>query len=306
MLWAILAGTAACTNAAYFIANKKFLKRLDPNLLASSGFLFTAFFLIALALINGIPVVGEGFMFAALATTFLNILGTTLTFRALSSTDISLAIPMLSFTPLFLVGTAFLLLGELPSAAGGLGIVIIVAGSYVLNTATGHKRLLDPFRAMLSCPGVMAMLGVAFIYSLSINYDKMVVLETDPMYGPGIVFFMLGCAFGIIALLARAGRLPRALVPPPPPEAGEMGAVTPVAALYLAGALTGIVITVEAVCINTAYLIQIVPYVISIKRMSIILVVLYGTIISHEKEILYRFIGAGLMVVGAVLILAFP
>jgi uncharacterized membrane protein len=60
------------------------------------------------------------------------------------------------------------------------------------------------------------------------------------------------------------------------------------------------------VTVNTAYLLQIVPYVIAIKRMSIILIVLYGTIIFREKEIVRRIAGAALMVFGAVLILSFP
>jgi len=53
-------------------------------------------------------------------------------------------------------------------------------------------------------------------------------------------------------------------------------------------------------------LLQIVPYVIAIKRMSIILVVLFGTLIFRENDIGRRLAGAGLMVVGALLILAFP
>jgi drug/metabolite transporter (DMT)-like permease len=305
MLWALLSLTGACTNAVYFIANKEFLKRLDANVLASCGFLATSVFLLVLALATGIPPAGPGFVTAAIATTILNIIATTLTFRALATTDISLAIPMLSFTPLFLVGTAFLLLGELPSVAGVLGILVIVAGSYFLNTAAEHTRITDPFRAMLTDRGVLAMLVVAFIYSLAINFDKMVVLETNAIFGPGIVFLLLGLSFGIIALVARRGILPAALRPPIPPLAGSG---CPGGMRYLAGAglLTGLLITVEAVSINTAYLVQIVPYVIAIKRMSIMLVVLYGTIVFGEKEILRRLAGAGLMVLGAILILAFP
>lgn len=305
MFWAILSGIAACTNAIYFIANKEFLKRLDANILASCGFLVTSFFLLLIALITGIPAVGPGFLPAALALTILNVLGTTLTFRAISSSDISLAIPMLSFTPLFLVGTAFLLLGELPSAAGALGIVIIVTGSYILNTAAEQTRITDPFRAVFTHRGVLSMLVVAFLYSVAVNFDKMVVLETNAFFGPGIVFLLLGISFGTIALFARRGLLPQTLRPPVPPI-GEPGTSPDMRYLLGAAVLTGLLITAEAVCINTAYRIQIVPYIIAIKRMSIILVVLYGTLIFKEKEILRRLAGAGLMVSGAILILAFP
>lgn len=308
MFWAILSGIGACTNAAYFIANKKFLEKLDPNLLAASGFFCTSVFLLTLAVFNGIPVIGPRFLLAAIITTLLNVIATTLTFRALSSSDISLAVPMLSFTPLFLVGTAALFLGEFPSFIGILGILTIVVGSYILNTAEGHTRITDPFRDMVAHPGVMAMLFVAFLYAVAINFDKIVVQDSDPVFGSGLVFIMLGTSFAVIWAVSHARVIPCS-IPPPQSNTTDCQFAEPFSSwkyLLMAGILTGFLITIEAVTINTAYLIQIVPYVISIKRMSIILVVAYGTIVFHEKEIIRRFAGAGMMVLGAVLILAFP
>jgi drug/metabolite transporter (DMT)-like permease len=308
MFWAFLAGIGACTNAAYFIVNKRFLEQLDPYPLAASGFLFTALFLLVLSFINGIPAIGPEFFFAVAATTFLNIIGTILTFRALSSSDISLSIPMLSFTPFFLMGTAALILGEYPSFVGIIGILIIVAGSYILNTQAEHERLFDPFRAMISHPGVVGMLVVAFLYAIAINFDKIVVLNSDVYFGSGFVVLLLGISFAAIALTERYGHLPSILQNPKPRMAVNRCGEPPASWRYLAGAgiLTGLLISLEAVAIYSAYLIQIVPYVIAIKRMSIIFIVLYGTIIFKEKEIVRRLSGAGLMVLGAVLILAFP
>ena len=56
---------------------------------------------------------------------------------------------MISFTPLFLVVTAFVLLHESPSLIGIAGIVTIVTGSYVLNLSSAHRGWADPFRAIL-------------------------------------------------------------------------------------------------------------------------------------------------------------
>ena len=61
----------------------------------------------------------------------------------------------------------------------------------------------------------------------------------------------------------------------------------------------------ESVSINIAYTLQIVPYVIAIKRLSIIFMVLYGTIVCHERGLAMRVQGAILMVGGAVIILLF-
>jgi uncharacterized membrane protein len=75
---------------------------------------------------------------------------------------------------------------------------------------------------------------------------------------------------------------------------------------YLALAvLIGAFVAIEAASINVAYTLQIVPYVIAIKRLSIIFVVLYGTLVFSEHEIGKRLMGAVLMVAGAIIIVLF-
>ena len=276
MLWAILTATGACADAAYYIINKKFVHRLRPSLLAAAGFLCTSFFLLAASLYGGIPPIGPYFFFAVAATSAINIVGTTLVFSALQSTDISLAIPMLSFTPLFLVWTSVLILHEIPSVMGITGIIIIVTGSYILNTAEEHTRLLDPFRAMIAHPGIFSMLVVSFLYAISINFDKMVVENSDPVFGSCLVFFILGSVFFTIFGVKKyyAGRKGAAhddLIP----RYGMNRSPGKVSVVVVAGISVGIFLALEAVVINQAYLIQIVPYVIAIKRMSIIITVLY-------------------------------
>jgi len=306
MFWALLSGIGACADAAYYIVNKKFLQSVEPDLLAGTGFLFTSAFLLAIALVRGIPVLGPDFFVAVGATCAINVLGTTLAFRALKSTDISLAVPMLSFTPLFLLLTAALMLHEIPSLIGIAGILIIVFGSYVLNTAAEHERLLDPFRAMVSHPGIFSMLFVSFLYAISIGFDKMVVLNSDTVFGSGVVFLILGSAFLSIFLVKRwtkmkkAGALAHNNAPAPcqlPNSSRD---------ILMVGIAIGALLTLEAIVINEAYLVQIVPYVSAIKRMSILITVLYGTMVIREEEIFRRLSGAGLMVAGAVLILLFP
>jgi uncharacterized membrane protein len=69
--------------------------------------------------------------------------------------------------------------------------------------------------------------------------------------------------------------------------------------------LIGIFAATESISINIAYTLQIAPYVIAIKRLSIIVMVLYGTILCAENELRARFLGSVLMVGGAVIILLF-
>jgi drug/metabolite transporter (DMT)-like permease len=307
MFWAVLSAIGAGADAAYYIVNKKFLQSLEPDLLAAAGFLCAGTCLLTLSLLRRFPVLGPDFLPAVIADCILNILGTTLAFRALRTTDLSLAVPMLAFTPLFLIGTAALILHEIPSPAGIIGIIIIAVGSFVLNAAEGHSSLMDPLRAMFRDAGVFSMLAVAFLYAIVINFDKMVVLNSDTLFGSALVFSLLGSSFFIIFLLKRYGNLTTV-----PIVTGAHSlpvndrAVGTWRDLATATIIVGIFLTLETVAINQAYLLQIVPYVSAIKRTSILITVVYGTLVFREKELLRRVSGAGLMVLGVVLILLFP
>jgi drug/metabolite transporter (DMT)-like permease len=306
MLWVILALTGAVTNAGYFIVTKKMLQSINPYVLAAGSFLTPALFLLFISVRSGIPVTGDRFLFAVAITAGLNIIATILVYRALATTDISLAIPMLSFTPVFLMGTSFLLLHELPTRIGALGILIIVSGSYVLNLSPGQKSIADPIRSIAQHPGVLYMLVVALIYAITVNFDKMVVMESDTVFGSAIVFVVIGSAFVIITLVSHVGicvplgfkKDPPAVIVPNQESPGKRYRWMVVGFMFI-----GVLITIEAIVINYAYTLQIVPYIIAFKRMSIVLSVLTGAIVFHEPDLGRRLTGAVLMVLGAVLIL---
>ncbi len=282
-------------------------RTISSTRISCTGFLCTSLFLLAVSIFRGIPPLGSGFFPAVAVTSVINVVATTLVFRALQSTDLSLAIPMLSFTPLFLVGTSALILHEVPSAMGITGIIVIVTGSYILNAAEEHTRLMDPFRAMIAHTGILSMLAVSFLYAVAINFDKMVVVDSDPVFGSGVVLLLIGTAFFAI-FCAKRYLEPRGCTVPADPMARH-GAVLSLGELReaaVAGISVGFFLVLEAVSINEAYLLQIVPYVIALKRLSIIITVLYGTLVFHEKCILNRVSGAGLMVLGVALILLYP
>jgi len=308
MLWVLLALAGAVTNAGYYVTTKKLLTTIPPHVLAAGSFLATAFFLLIIAVHTGIPEIGGMFLYAVAVTVAINIIATILTYRALATTDISLAVPMISFTPVFLVGTSFVLLHELPTPGGAIGILVIVTGSYILNLSPGQTSILDPVRSIARHRGVLYMLIVAFLYAISVNFDKMVVQESDTVFGSGFVFLVLGSAFAIIALFShgsvnRRGDPGTDVPVNPVREQSSPGTIFSYGRVAGAFVFIGCLITLEAIVINSAYTMQIVPYVISFKRLSVIFTVLSGAIFFHEKNIGRRLAGAMLMIVGAIIIL---
>jgi drug/metabolite transporter (DMT)-like permease len=308
MLWVILAVIGAISNSAYYIIIKNHIRDRDPQILTALAMLIAGVLLLILSAAQGFPVIGPGYYSAVIISGILNIIGLSLIFHALESSDLSLSMPMLSFTPVFLIGTSYLLLHEVPSAAGALGICVIVSGSYVLNISAEHEHLLDPIKSMVQNRGSWYMLIVAFLFAASINYDKIAMLNSDPVFGMAFTLLIISGAFGVIVGLSNRCVGCHVQLPvswdPSLPGHPQKPAVT--LRHYLVPAiLAGIFVTAECISINIAYTLQIAPYVIAIKRLGIIFMVLYGTIICAEDEVRTRLLGSVLMVGGAVIILLF-
>jgi drug/metabolite transporter (DMT)-like permease len=281
MLWAAFALLGAILDAGYYALVKRFLASLEDEVIAAGTFLSTAAILLALSLARGIPPVGPNLLPAAIATGVINIAAAFLVYSALRRTDLSLAVPVITFTLVFLMGTSFLFLGEAPGTAGAAGILLIVAGSVLMNASPGGFGFLQPVRNMARDRGILIMFGVAFLYSLSLPFDKAVVLASDPVFGSSLVYLVIGSVFLAVSLGRRSWRTAS-------PEI-----------LLLACTCLGLALSVESVAINTAYTLQIVPYVIAVKRLSILFSVLIGGMVFREGGLRYRLLGGLVMMAGA-------
>jgi uncharacterized membrane protein len=277
MLWAALAVLAAILDAGYYALVKQFLPSLADEVLAAGTFLSAGVILLLISLAKGIPPLGPALLPSVLATGTLNIVAALLVFYALRRTDLSLAVPIITFTLVFLMGTTYLVLGEVPTPAGALGILLIVAGSLVMHIpAVRAGRFKGRERR-----GIIAMFAVAFLYSLSLPFDKAVVIESDPVFGSSLVCLYIGGAFLALSLLRGSlGRAPRSVA-------------------LRACLLLGPVLTFEAILINLAYTLEIVPFVIAVKRLSILFAVLFGGLLFREGEMRFRIPGACIMIAGA-------
>jgi uncharacterized membrane protein len=183
-----------------------------------------------------------------------------------------------------------------------------VIGSYVLNISAEDKHFLDPIKSMLRNRGSWYMLIVAFLFAVSINFDKIALINSDPFFGMALTVLAIGMAFVLIAAYSLISCRISSLQKPvdnayPEPVSGSPA--FPHRKYLALAVLIGAFVAIEAASINVAYTLQIVPYVIAIKRLSIIFVVLYGTLVFSELEIGKRLMGAALMVAGAVIIVLF-
>jgi drug/metabolite transporter (DMT)-like permease len=56
--------------------------------------------------------------------------------KALKLSPLSLTVPFLALTPVFIISVSYIVLGEKVSPLGAIGIMLIAAGSYFLNIET--------------------------------------------------------------------------------------------------------------------------------------------------------------------------
>ena len=284
MLWWLLALIAAFLDAVYFGIIKRHINKIDLFTLASGIFLTTGVIMFFVSAVKGFPCLQPGFLLALLITSLCNVVANYFVFNGLKTADMSLCVPMLSFTPLFQIFTSSLLMGESPQLIGLLGIILIVLGSYILNT-TKDSKLLYPLRSILRNKGVLLFFFTAVIWSVSTNFDKMIVLRSDWVFGLSLFYLFLGLSFLIIGTIAKKH---------------------PILGLglhYRKLLLPAIVISLSGISINIALTMQIVPFVYSIKRLSVVFSVLYGTLLLKERGIARRLPGALIMLGGVLLIL---
>ena len=211
---------------------------------------------------------------------------TIIMFRAIQITPISVCMPYISFTPVFLIATDYWINGVIPAEQYWIGVFLIFVGSIVMHRELFSQGWLEPIKAIYRERGCFYMLIVGFVNSLTNPIDAKLVKMTDAFaqafaFGIGMVIF-----FSILALLRKA-------------ETGKVIKSVPWWVM-LAGVLEAVALTFQLASHN--YLP--VAITISIKRAGIILTVLLGWLIFKEKGIGDKLIASAVMLAGAIIFYA--
>jgi uncharacterized membrane protein len=208
-------------------------------------------------------------------------------FRALQISPLSLCVPFLAFTPVFLIPTGFVLLGELPSALKLLGVALIVVGSLVMHRKLFAVGWTAPIKAVIREKGSRYMLLVSFIFSITNPLDKKLVLMSD------VFFEALSYGVGLCVAFFLMGKLQKV----------DFGAAMKNNAKWVS--LAGLSDAVSLLFQLASYTYLAVVITVSIKRAGIILAVVAGWLFFHEREITDKLIATAVMFCG-VLILYLP
>jgi drug/metabolite transporter (DMT)-like permease len=258
-------GMSVCEMMAYPLTYSLplFLATLPFIRVPSLDRIFAVYFLLSL------PVNGFGFL---------------LHMRAIRVSPLSLTLPYLAFTPVFIFLTGYLVLGEIPSGWGVVGVCVIASGSYVLNINPVEFSPLAPLRAFGREKGAVLMFMAALIYGFGAVAGKKAILHSSVMFFSIVFFLCLNSGFlaGVLLLkktnVARLRRMP------------------------FKGLISGGLLFVHIICHGWSISMTKAVYMIAVKRISIFFGILYGGLLFREKYMAYRLLGTAMMVGGAMLV----
>lgn len=286
MLWLILSLFAALSQSTRDLLSKRCLQNLDEYAVTFSRSIFSSFCLLPLLFLIELPRLDMTFWFAVISTSGLFSLASFLYVMAIKISPLSLAIPMLAFTPFFLLITSPLMLSEFPSYFGLIGILLIVFGTYFLSVRDASQGYFAPFKALMKEKGPLIMLFVAILFSIGSNTSKIGAMHSSPFFF-AIMNHVFISVFFIPFAFAKSKSMKRTGIN--------------LKDLTAAGLLDALV----SLFTQSAIVLAIVPYVISVKRTNIVFSTFYGYLFFKEERIVERFTGALIMFCGVLLITLF-
>lgn len=266
-------------------AQRKVLTQQVPPMASVAVLLLGTGILFSMALPWTLPTtpLASEFWWAILASVVLNLMANVLFFMAVQKSPLSLTIPYLSFTPVFMLASGGIVLGEYPGWLGIVGVLAVLVGGILINP--GEEGRFAPLLALKNEPGSYYMLAVALLWSITGPVEKIALQHAHPVVLGAFINLSVGLAAMILVLL----RSPQALKKVLPSWK--------LAALASGTQALGIVTQLFA------FSFLFVAYVDTIKRSGALFAVLIGYFYFHERPLRPRLLGASVMFAGVCLII---
>lgn len=258
---------------------KQLLVKSDERVVGWGKMLFTLPWAGLLLMVEGWPKLTAEFWMLMACVVPLEVTAFLCYLKAIRISPLSLAIPFLAFTPLFTVATGWLFLGEKVTPLGLVGVLGVTVGAYVLQVGEVKRGFLEP--------GIQLMLCAAAIYSITATLGKRVIILCGPTAFP-----FLYIAMNLLVL----GELARRAVP----RRGSLAAE--IRSQFWLYVISGIV-SAGAIATHALGILWVpVAYFLSIKRLSLLVSVMYGGLLFREDSFRQRIAGSSFMLMGAALI----
>jgi drug/metabolite transporter (DMT)-like permease len=236
------------------------------------------------------PELGAGFWGNMIACAMLAVAGNVLLVFALQSTDLSVLGPINAYKSVISLALGVFLLGEVPTAFGLIGVLLIVAGSYFVVDRVSGQSPRNAFKAFLREPGVQFRFAALAFSATEAVFLKRAVLLSSP-----VITFFFWSILGLPIAAAAIVLLRREAVRE---ETRRLHSRWPT--YFWLAVTTGVM---QLTTLLTFGVMQ-VGYSLALFQLSTVISVFLGYRYFQERNIARRLFGSAVMVAGGVIIVA--
>ncbi len=287
MSWAWFAFAAAAAIVIRDLAHKKALnaEHALEMLVARSFFLIPLLIILSFFISPNLPL---GTLPLLYLVSLLATAGILLRVRGLRHLDVGQAAPLQNVGPLFLLLLAGIILGEQPTPMQFVGVLLVVAGTYILEGSEEYPGVLGPLKHLMHDWYAWVIILAVLVLSFSQVFDKLLISSG---INPFTYFFWVWLFINLNFMVVHLARfkwhgLKRDVVR----DWKWLG----IAAFAL---FAQMLCYYEAVSLGPISLIQ------PISRLSALGLVVAGGRLFHEEGIGRKMVAVALMITGAILIL---
>jgi uncharacterized membrane protein len=265
-MWLVLALVAALCQVLRNTVMKRLGHSLDEYINVWGRFTFLLPFAAMFVLYHGVPVIKPGFVWACLTFAVCQIVSTMSLSKALKLADISMVTALWKVSLLILVALGYFTLKETPTVLGVAGIVISMAGVYLLNVNRAHIAWWAPLAVLFTDRGLRFTLLAALFFAPSVVTTKWAMQCSDPY--TGTLGGYLAASILVTPIVLVTSRRHFAEVP----------------RYWKAFVSFGLFAALTTVTQGRAYLLTLSSYVEAVKQIEILFALAIGVIVFGEKQ----------------------
>lgn len=288
-MWFYLSLLSAFLNALSNVARRTHGSLADPVELSWWCLLFGLPLGVGLVMVSNTPLwTSTAYILPATIASVLNAVASILIFRAYKLGDASVVAPIANFLPVFLIFTSLIMLRQVPSPAGLIGILLIVGGVYY-SSVNGRHHVLQPLKEILRNRGSRAMLLWALILAVSTVFMKIALQSASSSYLLMYQTIIGLCCMSVYLLMRPIRKRVRHGEKVLQRWGWHMAAIS----LF---STTAIFFQYQAMAVADP------NYVLAVKRLDVVMTVLLAGLFLKEKHILRRFKGSAIALIGVIII----
>ncbi len=285
MTWFLLSVLSAFFQVLRNMAMKRLGHELDEYINVWGRFTFILPFTLGFALYHGLPDIRPGYWMACALFALTQNVATLCLSKALKLSDISVVTAIWKVGLVFLLVAGYFTLREVPTAGGILGVLVTLAGVYLINVRSARRSAWAPLAALVADPAMRYTVLAAFLYAPSVVAAKAAVLASDAYLGalgPYAAASLLVTPLVLVTSRQRFRYVPR----------------------YWKEFLgLGLFATLTSVCHGLAYQRTLSSYVEAVKQVEVLFALGIGWIVFGERERVLQSVWGCLAIVGGAILI---